>query len=497
MLRNLLTLSALLALNAGSMAANAAFDHQAYLKSANQKQTQRGRAVAVSGARVIVSGVAGQDEGNVVIYQRQASGEWQIVFVLKADNSDSGDEYGSALAIDGDTIVVGAPNEDSGATGIGGNPGDDSAENSGAVYVYVRGEDHDWRLEAYIKSSNSQADDFFGSAVSIDGDTLIVGAPGEDSGATGVGGNPADNSVSLAGAAYVFKRNEGVWAQQAYLKAGRSDSGDTFGSSVSIFQDWAVVGAPFEQSAATGSGGNQDDNSLQGAGAVYPFFRQGENWQPLGYLKASNTESNDFFGSAVDITGSPTVFGTNVLVAVGAPGEASRAVNVNGDQADNGAPGAGAVYLILGNGVGAWGQTGYLKASNTDAGDEFGASVAVNEGPARRVVVGASREDSLGAGVDGVSNDNSASNAGAAYVFSGSNVQVSPEHYFKASNTDESDRFGFSVAADGALIVVGAPLEDSSAIGVGGDQDDDSADASGAAYILGLPDRLFADRFGD
>ncbi len=79
----------------------------------------------------------------------------------------------------------------------------------------------------------------------------------------------------------------------------------------------------------------------------------------------------------------------------------------------------------------------------------------MNDGATRRVVVGASREDSLGSGVDGVSNDNSASNAGAAYLFSGSNVQLAPEHYFKASNTDENDQFGFSVA-DGALIVVGA-----------------------------------------
>ncbi len=225
----------------------------------------------------------------------------------------------SALAIDGDTIVVGAPNEDSGATGINGNPADNSAENSGAVYVYTRGEDDLWQLEAYIKSSNSEAGDFFRAQSPSTVIRSSLARRGRNSGATGVGGNPADNSSSLSGAAYIFQRSGGVWAQQAYLKASNSDSGDAFGNSVSIYQDWVVVGAPFEQSAATGSGGNQSDNSLLGAGAVYPYIRQGNNWLPLGYLKASNTESNDLFGSAVDITGSPSPFGTDILVAVGAP----------------------------------------------------------------------------------------------------------------------------------------------------------------------------------
>jgi hypothetical protein len=223
--------------------------------------------------------------------------------------------------------------------------------------------------------------------------------------------------------------------------------------------------------------------------------RQGQNWQALGYLKASNSDAADRFGTAVDITGSPSPFGSELLIAVGAPGESSAAVGVDGNQADNSSDDAGAVYLILGNGVGGWGQVGYLKASNTGPDDEFGQSLAVAGGAQRSIVVGASREDSIGTGVDGVAADNSASQAGAAYLFSENNLVITAEHYLKASNTDAGDRFGFAVAIDRGLILVGAPLEDSAALGVGGEQSDDSLESAGAAYLIARPDRLFGDRF--
>ena len=477
----------------------AQLEHQAYLKSFNDNEIERGRAVAVSGDIIALSGLAGEqsDLGNVVIYERRDGEEWLPVNVLKAFNAESGDDFGKAIALDGDTIVVGAPGEDSDATGIDGDGINNDQPDSGAVYVYVRTPEGKWNQQAYIKPSNTGKDDLFGSSVSLEGDTLVVGAPGESSDASGVGGNPGDNSLQSAGAAYVFVRQEGQWMQQAYLKASVPDAFDLFGNAVVVHRNWIMVGAPFERSAGTGVTGNPGDNSLVGAGAVYGFVRQGVNWSLFSYIKASNTDSLDRFGSALDMTSRPTPFGPEFLLAVGAPGEASNAINVGGNQDDNSQEDAGAVYLILGNGVGGWGQVGYLKASNTGADDEFGRQVAVTGGSTQRIVVGALFEDSIGTGVDGVQNDNSASNAGAAYTFLRQNQDTVPVNYLKASNTDEGDRFGFSVAADRSLIVVGAILEASDAIGANGNQSNNDAPLAGAAYVLGFPDQLFSDRFSD
>ncbi len=101
----------------------------------------------------------------------------------------------------------------------------------------------------------------FGAAVAIDGDTIVVGAYGEDSNATGVNGNQTDNSAASSGAAYVFTRTAGVWSQQAYLKASNTELGDQFGVDVSVEGDTVVVGANNEDSNATGVNGNQADNS--------------------------------------------------------------------------------------------------------------------------------------------------------------------------------------------------------------------------------------------
>ena len=114
--------------------------------------------------------------------------------------------------------------------------------------------------QAYLKASNTDRGDYFGFSVSLSGDTLAVGAPFEDSSATGVDGNQNDDSAQDSGAVYVFTRSNGVWSQQAYLKASNTDSYDNFGS-VSLSGDTLAVGAPFEDSNATGVDGDQNDNS--------------------------------------------------------------------------------------------------------------------------------------------------------------------------------------------------------------------------------------------
>ncbi len=127
---------------------------------------------------------------------------------FKASNTETGDQFGwsVALSADGNTLAVGARYEDSSATGVGGDESNDSAADSGAVYVFVQDDGGTWSQQAYVKASNTGAHDYFGTAVALsaDGNTLAVGARYEDSNATGVGGDESDNSAADSGAVYVF-----------------------------------------------------------------------------------------------------------------------------------------------------------------------------------------------------------------------------------------------------------------------------------------------------
>jgi hypothetical protein len=152
--------------------------------------------------------------------------------------------------------------------------------------------------QAYIKASNagvpSPGETFgnnqnFGWSVAIAGDTMVIGAPFENSSATGVNGNQANNSAADSGAAYVFVRNGTNWSQQAYLKASNTGAGDNFGWSVAVSGETIVVGAYKEDSNATGVNGSQTNNSFADSGAAYVFVREGTNWSHQAYLKASNT----------------------------------------------------------------------------------------------------------------------------------------------------------------------------------------------------------------
>src|SRR5262249_8687231 len=149
----------------------------------------------------------------------------------------------------------------------------------------------------------------------------------EDSNATGVNGNEADNSASGSGAAYLFVRSGTNWSQQAYLKASNTDAGDEFGISVAISGETVVVGAMYESSGATGVNGNQADNSVLQSGAASVFVRLATGqWEEQAYLKASNTDSIfEMFGVSVAVNGDTAV--------VGASQEDSNATGVNGNQA--------------------------------------------------------------------------------------------------------------------------------------------------------------------
>jgi hypothetical protein len=264
---------------------------------------------------------------------------WTQQAYVKASNTGAGDLFGFSLALSGDTLVIGADAEASSATGVNGSQIDNGAPGSGAVYVFVRN-GTTWSQQAYLKASNTNASDFFGSAAALAGDTLAVGAYHESSAATGVGGNQADNGASAAGAVYVFVRDGTAWSQQAYLKASNSGAGDLFGSSVALSGDTLAVGAYQEDSAATDVNGNQADNTSKDSGAVYVFVRRGATWEQNAYLKASNTGSTDLFGWSVALD--------QGALAVSAYQEASSATGINpaNGQADDGAVSAGAVYLF-------------------------------------------------------------------------------------------------------------------------------------------------------
>ncbi len=291
--------------------------------------------------------------------------------------------------------------------------------------------------ETYFKASNTAASDQFGSAIALSGNTMVVGALGEDSNATGVDGNGANDLAMQSGAAYVFVRSGQTWVQQAYLKASNTGQGDLFGRSVAIDGDTIVVGAPAEDGAG---------NAALGSGAAYVFTRSGATWSEQAYLKASNAENDDAFGGSVAISGN--------TVVVGASGEDSSATTVNGSQA-NGADGSGAAYVFLRTGS-TWNQQAYLKASNAQAFDSFGGSVGVS---GETIVVGAAGEASNATGVDGDQTNNTLPASGAAYVFFRSSGSWSQQAYLKAHDPHASDLFGEAVAIDGDTVVVGAPFQ--------------------------------------
>ena len=391
---------------------------------------------------------------------------------LKASNTDGSDQFGTSIAVSGDTVVVGSPSDDSAATGVNGDEDDNSASGAGAAYVFVR-DGATWSQQAYLKASNTDGADSFGVSVAISGDTVVVGARLEDSAATGVNGDEGDNSASGSGAAYVFVRDGATWAQQSYLKASNTVGFDEFGTSIAISGDTVVVGAPREDSNATGVDGDESNNSAFDSGAAYVFARDGAGtWSQQAYLKASNTDNGDRFGTSVGVYGD--------TVVVGAFQEDSAAVGVGGDESNNSAGQSGAAYVFVRDGA-TWAQQAYLKASNTDNGDWFGFSVAVS---GDTVVVGAFEEDSDATGVGGDDDNNDAVSAGAAYVFVRDDTTWSQQAYLKASNTGGIDQFGYSVAVAGDTVVVGARLEDSNATGVDGDEDNNFASDSGAAYVF-------------
>jgi hypothetical protein len=332
--------------------------------------------------------------GAAYVFQRSGTA-WSQQAYLKASNTGAFDYFGDSLDLsdDGNTLVVGAYGEDSNGTQSNNSQGE-----SGAAYAFLR-TGSTWAQQGYLKyplafagqmmgnavslsgNGNTVAigaygfsfsrgrvmlfsrtgsswsefagalsfdyddDDRFGTSISLsnDGNTLAVGAPGEDSGATGINGSSTSNSSLGSGAAYIFVRSGSSFVQQAFIKASNTGAGDVFGTSVSVSRDgqFLAVSSYAEDSNSTGPNGSQTNNLSTDSGAVYLFHRVGTTWVQNTYLKASNTDASDGFGTRVCVSDDGNT------IAVGALGENSGSGGINGNQQDESSGNSGAVYVFV------------------------------------------------------------------------------------------------------------------------------------------------------
>ncbi len=401
---------------------------------------------------------AADDSGAVYIFRR-AGTSWAQEAYIKASNATAYAEFGVSVALWGDTLAVGARGEGSDTRGIiqGTQPSTDNgaSRESGAVYVYRRGVGGAWSQEAYIKASNNGARDEFGQRVALRDDTLVVGAPQEDSSATGVNGAEENDLATNSGAVYVYRREQGTWDKEAYLKPSSTHDWDKFGVSVALGLDVLAVGAFLEDGGSTGVGGNPDIAGAPDSGAAYVFRRVGSDWAQEAYLKASNTGEGDEFGHGVAIDGDTLV--------VGAPRENSSAASD-----DEAACDSGAVYVFR-HQDGAWMQAAYLKAPGTHAGDTFGRGLAL---AGDTLAVGAYEDDRVSE-VDACSPANDGiDEGGALHVFQRAGGVWAHAARIEADGRAAGDQLGWSVALwDGALVA-------------GASRHDDGASDSGAVYVF-------------
>lgn len=209
-------------------------------------------------------------------------------------------EFGWSVALAEDTLVVGAPSDASCAVGVGGaEEDDDGCPDAGAAYVY-RWFSAGWRREARLKPSDTHGGQHFGAQVAVSKDAVLVGAHRTSECAPGV--PPLPVCLSL-GAAYVFRRTDAGWTQEAILTASSRMGSDWFGQGVALRGDWAAVGAPGQDSC--GSGPSREDSSAgcTNSGAVYLFQRTREGWKQQWILKAQSPEPFSQLGRRISFAG--------------------------------------------------------------------------------------------------------------------------------------------------------------------------------------------------
>jgi len=352
---------------------------------------QFGNAVAISGNTMVVGaqfdGTTATQAGAAFVYVLSGT-TWVQQAKLLANDGATADKFGYSVAIGENTIVIGAFNDDS------------PLSNAGSAYVFVRN-GTTWTFQQKLTAGDATADDQFGSAVAVSGDTAVVGAHFAD-----LPGN------SAAGAAYVYTRTGTVWAQvQKLIPVGGVVLGDSFGESLAISGDKLVVGSPGADVPETA------------AGSVYVFVGSGGSFVQQQRISIADGTNGDNFGFSVAIEG-------NTLIG-GAPQDTPIVAQ----------PAFGAAYVFEFNG-GTWTQQQKLTASDGTTFDRFGWSVGVSDNVA---VVGA-REDDTAAGPD----------AGSAYVFTRTGTIWTQQQRLEPQDPFNGDRFGVSVALVFGRLAVGA-----------------------------------------
>jgi hypothetical protein len=419
---------------------------------------------------------------------------------LKSPAPGNTDHFGYRMAADGDTLVVGAPWEDGGSKGVGGDPKDNSIQNSGAAYVFVR-KDGQWTQQAYLKASVPSDTAFFGGSVAISADTIVVGSIEDD---------VYDPTISPTrpGSAYVFTRENGSWTQQQKLVAKNGQPGDWFGLSVAVDGDTAVIGA------------SRGDTTVMDSGAVYVFARSGTAWTEVAKLGAMMPTRNSEFGSEVRISGDWLVAGAQeedidesrsggayLFQRSGSSWVARQRLTppkpirdgtfgfglaLDGDRLAVSAPrlefaatlvkrAPGEVFLFERGQDDRWSQTSVLRALEPAPGDYYGVSLAM-VGDA--LLVGSNGESSGGRTVGADPAAGSSDYSGAAYLYVRVGHDWMPSGFFKASNRDANDGLGYSVALSADTAFAAAVYESSNASGIDGDQTDNSLMNSGAVYAF-------------
>jgi hypothetical protein len=361
------------------------------------------------------------NQGSAYIFERNQGGadSWGEATKITASDGGFNDWFGYSVSISVDTIVVGAPYADGGGT------------DTGSAYVFGRnqGGKDNWGEIVKLISSDREEGDQLGFSVSIDGDTIVVGAWYDD-----VDGN------HLQGSAYVFSRNKGGadnWGEVKKLMASDGAGGDRFGNSVSISVDTVVVGA---------SSVDVGPNNFQGKAYIFERNRGGaDNWSEVKMLIDSSGMMNDQFGYSVSISGD--------TIVVGVPWD------------DVGGIDSGSAFIFQRNqgGAGNWGMVTILAASDGARNDYFGTSVSISRDT---VVVGAYLHEFGG-------NDNQ----GSAYVFErnlGGADNWGEVIMLRASDGEDGDWFGWTVFISDNMIVIGASNDD---VGV------NNAQGSASAFV--------------
>ena len=473
------------------------FDHKVSLESGSSETARRSGAVYIYRA-----GQQGWSLAHTLTNPARQFGNWHLF------------GYSLAFSEDGALLAVSAPSEDNRGNRLNNDDSNPWIHESGAVYMFAYDSSQGWQQQAYIKSPNVQAEQFFGIRVALspEGNRLAVGAPYEASKAAGVNGDQTDASIPQAGAVYVYdyQPQTGQWQDSAYLKPSTaspkeqpcfeprpgnnpcySRSPSRFGSSLAFAQNGTMlaVGAPGDSSISGGINGVENDYRGKSSGAVYILRFADNQWRHTDYIKAAYPRIDDEFGYSLSLSAN------GQTLAVGAPYDDNALEGLFDTSASTEAiahteqstTDSGAAYVFHHTDDG-WQQSLYLKPEAAVTDGYFGWSLSLSA-VGDYLAVGTPRDRSSGTGVGSDRLNTNANNSGAAYVYyqpdSAQPGDWSLVNYIKASNTDSNDTFGRSLllSADAETLAAAATGEDSSSSGVNGEQHNDNRSNAGAVYL--------------